>query len=702
MKLKLSFLSLIVLVILACSKKETQMINPLLSAFRTPWGTVPFDKIKTGHYAPAFDTAFNRARAEIIAIVKDTAKPTFENTIVALEESGELLNDLSSILFNLNQAETDSGIQALTRDISPRLTEFTNDITLNKDLFKKVKAAYETTDKKQITAEQQMLLEKTYILFVRNGANLSDSAKEEFRAVTKELAELAVKFGDNVLAETNAYTLHVTDSADLSGLPEDVIKSAEKEAEQRKLKGWVFTLKYPSYVPFLKNADNRNLRKELFIAYNTRGLKDNEYNNREIIKRIALLRLRQANLLDYPAYADFTLSERMAETPVKVNSFLYELLKAAMPVAHQELDEVQKYAKSMGADFSIEAWDWSYYSEKLKKQKFDVNDEETRPYFKLENVQKGVFDLANKLYGLSFNENKKIPVYNPDVKVYEVYDKNNKFLAVLYMDYFPRQGKQQGAWMTEFKGQHIKDGVDIRPQVSLVFNFTEPTEEKPSLITYDEVRTILHEFGHSLHGMLNQVTYSSLSGTSVYRDFVELPSQIMENWADERQWLDMVAIHYETGEKMPDAMLQKIIDSRNFNSGYFTVRQISFGLIDMAWHTLTQPYKDGIIDFETKAVAPARLMQPVKGTAMSTSFSHIFSGGYAAGYYGYKWAEVLDAEAFSLFKQNGIFDKKTAQSFRENILSKGGTEKPMVLYVKFRGHEPSIEPLLIRSGLKKK
>jgi peptidyl-dipeptidase Dcp len=700
MKSRSIILGLLVLVIFACSKKEKEMKNPLISKYETPFNTIPFDKIKTEHFAPAFDTAFARAKSEVEIIINDTVAPTFENTIVPFEESGELLNNLGNILFNLNSAETDSGIQALVREISPRITEFSNDQTLNPALFAKVKSVYETCDRSKLTSEQQMLLEKMYKMFVRNGANLSDSAKVEFRAVTKELTELSTIFDDNVLAETNAFILHITDSAQLSGLPSDAIKAAAEEAEQRKLDGWVFTLKFPSYDPFMKNANNRELRKQLSIAYNTRGLKDNANDNREVIKRLAALRLKLANLLDYPTFASYVLAERMAETPDRVYAFLNEMLKASKPVAQREVAEVQKFSETLGANFEISAWDWSYYSEKLKKQKFDINDEETRPYFKLENVQKGIFELANRLYGITFNENKDIPVYNPDVKAFEVYDLDGKFLAVLYLDFFPREGKQQGAWMTEYIGQHKKSGIDYRPQVSLVFNFTKPTKDKPSLITYYEVRTFLHEFGHSLHGMLSNVTYGSLAGTNVYRDFVELPSQIMENWADQKDWLNLVALHYVTGEKMPDKILQNIIDSKNFNSGYFVVRQLSFGFTDMAWYTLTQPYTGDIISFENKAIADTRVLPDAKETAKSTALSHIFTLGYSAGYYGYLWANVLDADAFSLFKQNGIFDRKTAQSFRDNILSKGGTEKPMDLYGKFRGHEPSIEPFLVRMGLK--
>jgi peptidyl-dipeptidase Dcp len=578
------------------------------------------------------------------------------------------------------------------------LSEFSNYITLNEPLFARVKEVFNNTDKNSLTPEERMLLDNTYKTFVRNGANLSGDKKGQYRNITKELSELSVKFGENLLAATNAYFLNITDSSDLEGLPESIIAGAKEEAAARNLEGWVFNLQYPSYVPFLQYAKNRELRKQMYIAYNTRGLEENESDNRAIAKKIASLRMQEANLIGYSTYADYALEEKMAKTPGTVLGFLNELLKASMPYAKDEMAEVQSFARSIGDDITLEPWDWSYYSEKLKKQKFDINDEETRPFFTLENVQKGVFDLAGRLYGISFVENKEIPVYHPDVKAFEVYDEDGKFLAILYLDFFPRQGKRPGAWMTEFKSQRIENGNNIRPHVSLVLNFSKPSADRPSLLTYYDVRTFLHEFGHSLHGMLSNVTYSSLSGTNVYHDFVELPSQIMENWAEQKEWLDMIAIHYQTGEKMPDAMLQKIIDSKNFNSGYNSVRQISFGLNDMAWHTLTSTYEGDVVAFESKAMAPAKLLPKVDGTCMSTSFGHIFSGGYAAGYYGYKWAEVLDADAFSMFKENGIFDKATARSFRDNILSKGGTEPPMDLYVRFRGHNPSVEPLLERSG----
>jgi peptidyl-dipeptidase Dcp len=679
---------------------ESNMTNPLLTTYNTHFNTIPFHKIKPEHFEPAFDSAFKSGRAEVEQIIANAEKPTFENTIEALETSGKMLGRISSILFNLNSAATDSSIQALTRQMSPRLSEYQNDITLNETLFSKVNAVYNSPDTALLNGEQKMLLENTYKQFVRNGANLDDRAKEEYRAVTKELSELTVKFGENVLAETNSFILHLTDPADLAGLPEDVLKTAAEEAEARQLDGWVFTLQFPSYAPFLKYADNRDLREKMSRAYGSRGLKDNANDNREIVRRIAELRLTMANLLDYPTYADFVLSNRMAESTERVNAFLNELLEASMPFAKRELAEVQEYASRNGADFTLNSWDWSYYSEKLKMERFNIDDEATRPYFKLENVEKGVFDLAKNLFGLTFKENEEIPVYHADVKAFEVYDHDGSFLAILYIDYFPRENKRGGAWMTSYVRQSRSRGEDIRPHVSLVCNFTKPTTEKPSLLTYNEVRTLLHEFGHGLHGMLSDVHYESLSGTSVYRDFVELPSQLLENWAEEKEWLNSVAIHHETNERMPDEMLDNIVESKNFTAAYHTVRQLSFGFTDMSWHSKVKPYSGDIIEFERQAMSSTQLFPMVDGVAMSPSFSHIFSGGYAAGYYSYKWAEVLDADAFSLFKEKGIFDRETAASFREHILSKGGTEHPMKLYVRFRGHEPSIDPLLERSGLR--
>ncbi len=700
MKYKYLYLILIAIFAVACTKTNKTMNNPLLSKFDTPYGSIPFAEIKPEHFHPAFDTAFARAKKEIHAIISNEETPDFNNTIVALDRSGLMLETLSALLFNLNVAETDTNIQKITKEMSPRIAEFRNDITLDPILFSKVKTVYESEEAGKLNTEEFTLLEKTYKNFVRSGANLDSADKEEYRLITEELAKLSVQFNENVLAEMNGYALHITDSSDLSGLAEDLVKEAASEAKSRNLEGWAITLHSPSFVPFMKYADNRQLRKELFMAYGKRGLQDNENNNCEIIKRIAELRLRQANLLGYNTYAEYTLENRMAESAENVNAFLDDLITAYLPSARKEIEEIKNYAKSLGTDFELERWDLNYYSEKLKKEKFNIDDELTRPYFKLENVENGVFMLANKLYGIRLQENKSVQVYHKDVKVFDVLERDGEFIGLLYMDYFPRAGKRQGAWMTEYVQQFKTENTNFRPHISLVFNFSKPSDEKPSLLTYSEVRTLLHEFGHGLHGLFSDVTYRTLAGTSVYRDFVELPSQIMENWAEEKEWLDMVAFHYQTNEKMPEEMIHRIIESKNFLSAYYTIRQISFGLNDMAWYSITEPVNDHVVNFEKTAMQSVKLLPETKGTAMSPAFSHIFAGGYAAGYYGYKWAEVLDADAFSLFKQNGIFDQKTAASFRKNILSKGGTDHPMDLYIAFRGQKPSIEPLLIRSGLK--
>jgi peptidyl-dipeptidase Dcp len=687
---------------IACSdKNQINMSNPLLIPFNNPHQAVPFDKIKPEHFIPAFDSVFIETRNKINRIIENNGHPDFKNTIIALERANNRLTLLKGILYNLNYAETSKEIQEVTKEISPRLTDFGNDILLNEQLFDKVRVVYRETDRTQLDPEDARLLEKTYKDFERNGASLSDSEKVKYRKITRELSRLSVQFDENVLAETNNFFLQIKNKSDLSGLPENVLATAEEEAKTRKLDGWVFTLQFPSYMPFMKYADNRNLRKKMYMAFNTRGLHNNEYDNKEIVKQIVQLRLEESHLLGYNSYADFVLCERMAESTDKVETFMNDLLVASLPTAKKEYKEVQQFASSLGANFVIEAWDWSYYTEKLKKQKYDIDDEMTRPYFQLEKVENGVLGLANTLYGLTFKENPLIPVYNKDVKVFEVFDETNRFLSLLYLDYFPRAGKKGGAWMTEYKLQYISDdSIDHRPQVSLVFNFTKPTEKKPSLLTFNEVSTLLHEFGHALHGMLSQCKYEEISGTSVYQDFVELPSQIMENWAEQQEWLDKIAVHFETDDKIPDEMVQKIIDSKNFITGYLFLRQLSFGMLDMKWHTLTEPFNGDVIEFEEEAMAPAQILPKVAGTGMSTSFSHIFSGGYAAGYYSYKWAEVLDADAFALFREQGIFNKNVAKSFRDNILTKGGTEHPMDLYVRFRGKEPTIQALLERSGLK--
>ena len=701
MKYKKLFIPLILLSTISCNDSNIfTKDNILMTEFDTPFQTVPFDAIKTEDYKPAIIKAVKQAKSDVNIIVKKSEEPTFKNTVEALEQTTIRLSLLSNIFFNINLANTNEKIQKAAQEISVILTEFNNDINLNEDLFKKVKKVYDNKDKYKLTVEQQMLLYITYKDFIRNGANLNPEEKNKFRELTKELSQLTLKFGDNVLAETNNYELHIKNEEDMSGLPDYLIESAANKAASKEKEGWIITLDYPSYMPFLKYADNRGLREEIYKAYNSRGSHNNESNNLENIKRIVEIRLELAIMLGYNTYADYILEERMAESTDRVNSFLNDLLDASLPCAKKEHSEVQEFAKSMGADFQIQRWDWYYYSEKLKKHKFDINDEIIKPYFQLDNVKKGVFDLLSELYEISFRKNTEISVYHSEVEPYEVLDENGNLLAILYLDFFPRQSKQGGAWMTNYLEQYKIDGKDIRPHVSLVFNFTKPTETVPALLTYRELQTLLHEFGHGLHSIFSNCNYLSLSGTNVYGDFVELPSQIMENWSREKEWLDKIAVHYETGENIPDDIMDRIFESINFNTGYSCVRQLSFGLNDMAWHTIVEPYTGSIDELERKAMAPTNIFPELEDCLVSTAFSHIFSGGYAAGYYGYKWAEVLDADAFSLFKANGIYNKETANSFRENILAKGGTEKPMELYKKFRGHEPSIEPLLERSGLK--
>lgn len=676
--------------------------NTLLLEFNTIHQTPPFDKIKEADFLPAFKQAIEEAKSDILAIVESKENPTFKNTILSLEYAGERLENISTIFFNINSAETNEEIQAIAREVSPLLTEYSNDIILNETLFSKVKTVHETRKESNLDSEQLKLVEDTYKSFVRKGALLNGNDKDEYRKITKELSKLTLTFGENVLAETNGFKLHITDEKKLAGLPQAIISAAAEVAKSEEKKGWIFTLQYPSYVPFMKFADDRELRKQMFIAYSSRGNSNNKHDNKEIVTSLVNLRLKKAQLLGYENHAQYVLEERMATTPQKVNDFLRELLERSYTFAEEEVAEVEAYAKANGLTGGIQKWDFQYYSEKVKTEKFNFTEEMTKPYFQLEKVEQGIFNLANTLYGISFKENKDIPVYNPEAKAFEVFDENGKYLAVLFVDFFPRSGRKQGgAWMTNYGEQYIKDGKDIRPLISLVCNFSRPTENTPSLLTYNEVRTFLHEFGHGLHGMLSKTTYKSQSGTNVYRDFVELPSQILENWGTEKEWLKLVGNHYETGETIPDDLVDKIMQSANFQSGYQSVRQLSFGLSDMAWHSITSPFNGSVTKFENEVMAQTELFPTVEGTCFSSAFSHIFAGGYAAGYYGYKWAEVLDADAFSLFKQNGIFDKTTAASFRDNILSKGGTKHPMDLYIAFRGQEPTIDALLKRSGLVK-
>jgi len=682
-------------------QKKVKETNPLLAEWTTPYQTPPFQEIKHEHFIPAIDKALEEAKIEVDAIIHYTGEPTFQNTIVALETSGEQLERVTSVLFHLNSAETDDTIQSIAREVSPKLSKFSNYVSLNEELFNKVKAVYAQKEKMDLSPQDLQLLEKKYLGFVRSGANLEGDAKKRYAEITTELSELSLKFGENVLAETNSFHLLITNKKDLAGLPESECEAAAQTAKSKGKDGWMFTLQGPSFVSFMKYADNRKLREQMYRAYTSRGFQKNDKNNEEIIRKTVNLKLEKAKLLGFKTHADYVLSERMAENPQRVNDFLSQLHAASRPAAEKEYAEVQKFAKDHGLKGELQRWDWSYYSEKLKNANYGFDEQQVKPFFRLEKVREGVFGLASRLYGLSFRENKTIPVYHPDATAYEVYDETGTFLSVLYLDFFPREGKSGGAWMNDMRPESKVNGKDIRPVITVVCNFTKPTATKPSLLTFNEVTTFLHEFGHALHGMLGNTIYPSQSGTNVYRDFVELPSQVMENWATQKEWLDLFAVHYQTGEKIPAELVKKLIDAENFQAGYASERQLSFGMNDMAWHSITEPMNGDIVEFEQKAIAATELFKPVAGSCLSTAFSHIFAGGYAAGYYGYKWAEVLDADAFSVFKKNGIFDKTTATSFRKNILEKGGTEHPMKLYKAFRGQEPSIEPLLERSGLKK-
>ncbi len=672
--------------------------NPLLQPFTNLHQATPFDKIKTEHFLPAFTAAMQQTRDSVNKIINNTAPATFQNTIEAYEYSGELLNTIASVFFNLNSAHTNKEIQGIAQEVQPQLTQMYNDFSLNPKLFARIKAVYDQKASLSLTPEQQMLLEKTYLSFTRNGANLPDSLKQKYRDISEELSKLSLKFQENVLEETNGYELHITDSVNLKGLPAAQIQQAAETAKSKNKQGWIFTLHQPSYAPFLKYAENRELRKQLYTAYNKKGAQNNQYDNQEIIKRITELRLQKAQLLGYKNFAQYVLEERMAKNENNVNNLLNKLLDASLPVAKKEYEQVQAFAKKSGADFQVQPYDWSFYTEKLQTEQYSVNEELLRPYFELNKVTDGIFLLANKLYGLRFVRNDSLPVYHPDVQVYEVFDKDSSFLALFYADFFPRESKRGGAWMTEFRGQYKKDTLTIRPHISIVCNFTKPTPTEPSLLTFYEFTTYLHEFGHALHGMLANTVYPSLSGTAVYRDFVEFPSHFMENWAVEKEYLDLFAEHYKTKEKMPAELIEKVIKSKNYLAGYLSVRQLSFGLLDMAYHSLETPITQSVADFEKQAIAKTTVLPTIDSCMVSTSFAHIFSGGYAAGYYSYKWSETIDADAFTLFKEKGIFDVATATALRENVLSKGGTENPEELYRRFRGQDPDPNALLRRSG----
>lgn len=680
--------------------------NPFMEPYGTPHDTVPFDKITFADYEPAFMEGIRRDNEEIEKIINNPEAPTFENTIAVVDESmGEhyydLLDRVSTVFSCLMSAETNSDMEALAQKLSPILTKHENDVILNPRLFARVKAVYD--HHRALTPEEQMLLDKEYDSFVRSGALLDEAGKARLRELTEEASMLALQFSQNLLKENKAYTLHIADAAQLDGLPDTARDQAAQAAKEKGVDGWIFTLDFPSYSPFMTYSTQRDLRKELYMARSTECTHDNDANNLDICKRLVNIRREMAQLLGYDTYADYVLKHRMASNVKNVYKLLYDLIDAYKPTAEKEVADVQALAQKLeGPDFHVEPWDFSYYSHKLQMERYNLDAEMLRPYFQLDNVIKGVFGLATRLYGITFKENKDIPVYHPDVKAYEVYDKDGSFLAVFYADFYPRQGKQGGAWMTEFQGQHItRKGVNVRPHVSVVTNFTKPTATKPALLTLGEVETFLHEFGHSLHGMFANTRFESLSGTNVWWDFVEMPSQFMENYAVEPAFLHTFAFHYQTGAPIPDDLIDRIVKSRNFNVAYSCLRQVSFGLLDMAYYTQNKAFTGDIIAFEKNAWKDAIITPQLPNTCMTVQFSHIMAGGYAAGYYSYKWAEVLDADAFSVFKKNGIFDRATAQRFRDCILSKGGTEHPMTLYKRFRGQEPTIDALLERNGIKK-
>lgn len=676
------------------------MTNPFLKEWNTPFNTPPFDEIKTEHYVPAINEALDIARSEIDAITENPDQPTFVNTVAALDNAGQLLSRITSVLFNLNSAETSKPLQDTAQEVSPLLARFSNDITLNTKLFDRIRNISENKEISGLTTEQKILVQRKFRNFMLGGAGLKDEQRARFREISEELSKLSLKFEENVLGETNSWFLHLTEETDLAGLPEAIKEAAKAEAGKRNLEGWVFTLHYPSYVPFMQYSEKRELREKMLKAYSSRAFKGNALDNTVNAKKIASLRLELARMLGFRNYAEMILGDRMADSPEKVEKFLDELYNASGAAAHRDFKNLGLFAAESGHNGEIQRWDWSFYSEKLRKKLYDIDDEILKPFFPLERVQQAIFDLANRLYGIRFLKNDTIPVYHPDVRTFEVYDRDDTFLAVFYADYHPREGKNGGAWMTSYRDQRMENGIDVRPFISIVANFMAPTKTWPSLLTFNELTTFLHEFGHSLHGMLTRCTYESLSGTSVARDFVELPSQFMENFAYEKEWLDTWAIHYQTGEKIPDEIILRLKESSTFNEGYACYRQLSFGLLDMAWHTITEFPDADVSEFEKKAMSKTELFPHVPGLNMSVQFTHIFGGGYAAGYYGYKWAEVLDADAFAMFKEKGIFNGDVAGSFRKNILEKGATERPQELYRRFRGRDPEMEAFLKRSGLK--
>ena len=693
------FMSALTMALVGCSGNDIAN-NPLVKEWNTPYQTPPFSEIKLKHYEPAIDYAIELNRADIDAIVNNPEAPTFENTIVAMERAGELLGRVTGVFFVLNNCDTNDQMQQIANNITPKLTELGNDVSLNPDLFKRVKAVYEQYQRGELKLDQEdmTLLEDTYKGFVRSGALLDDQKQELYRQYTTELAQLTLKFGQNALAATNAFALNITDEAKVAELPDFVKAGLAADAKARGEQGWTVTLQAPSYGPFMTYSSQRDLKEQLYKAYNTRGMMD-ENNNLEVIRRITELRLKVAQLLGYKNYADYVLEEKMAESSKRVNDFLKELCDATLNYAHKDVKAVTEYAQSLGFEGELMPWDWGYYNEKYKEAKYSISDEQIKPYLELSKAKEAVFLLAGKLYGLTFTQVDNIDTYHPEATVYEVKDNNGEVMAILYLDFFPRESKRAGAWMTEFRGVKTVNGVEQRPLVQLVMNFTKPTADTPSLLTFDEFTTFLHEFGHGLHGILAHGKYESLNGTAVKRDFVELPSQIMENWATEKDFLNLWAKHYQTGEDMPAELIEKLVASKNYLAAYFTIRQLSFGMLDMAWHSITEPYTGEVLAFEQQAVAPTQVLPVVDGTAMGPAFTHIFSGGYAAGYYGYKWAEVLAADAYSYFiEKNDIFSQEVATKFRA-LLEQGGHKHPMELYKEFRGHEPQTKALIDQMNL---
>ena len=693
---KLLITSAIVLAAMTSCKME----NPLLSESPLPYGAPQFDKIRTEHYMPAFEQAIKEGKAEIDAIVANPDAPTFENTIEALEFSGRTLDNVANIFYNVKEADTNDELEALAEEISPMMTEFSMYVSLNEKLFERIKAVYARKDELTLDPDQKKLLEDTYKSFARNGANLNAEDKETYSKLSEELSLATLKFGKNVLAATNAFTLNITDEADLEGLPQFVIDLGKQTAEEKGDKGWTYDLSYPSYGPFMKYSSKRELRKQMYMAYNTRAV-GGDNDNCEVVKQIAELRLKIANILGYETYADYALEERMVKTPGEVDAFLKQLMDPSLPAAKEEVAQILAYAKENGfEDSELRSWDFSYWSEKYKNATYTLDETELKPYFQLESCIDAVFGLATKLYGLQFTERQDIPGYHKDVKVFDVCDSTGRHMALFYADFFPRASKRGGAWMTEFRGQSIVNGVEYRPFISIVTNFSKPTANDPSLLTHDELETFQHEFGHALHGMLAESRYGSQAGTNVSRDFVELPSQIMENWAYEPEYLEGFAKHYKTGEVIPAEMIQKIVAAKNYLAAYSQLRQLHFGILDMNWHEQKTITDKGTVEFEKAVLAPYMVLPETEGTSISTSITHLFSGGYAAGYYSYKWAEVLEADAFSLFKEKGIFNREVSGSFRENILSKGSTDDEAVLYRNFRGHDPEPQALLDKLGIK--